>query len=419
MKKPFRWDLFSDQPYPIKDRTLKGKIRKENRYKRLKTILISIVLFPIFLLRLLLPFKRREIDLQKFFGIGVNLDKGEEQFSLLQELQIESLIVRFPLWDIQNIERYTQFISKLKNYSVLLVIMQDRENIEDLNLLEKNGEMLFREFSKVGVREFQIGNAINRSKWGFFSVDEYLKFTQTLYSVQKTQFPDLKLIGSSVIDFEYYNTIHTLFNLYKFKYHATSSLLYVDRRGEPEGKQSLLFDLKRKIELLWSIVSLSQKSENRVYITETNYPIENTEPYTPTSQYETITLQEYRNYMVRYFLISLSTGLVERVYWHQLISAGYGLVDNRTTDIKKYPAFNSFKVMLSLLSNERYISHSFQKNLYTVEFEKLFVYWVVKERVELSFEDKVDFMDIDGNRGEGETVSITKSPIYIFKRNPI
>ena len=33
------------------------------------------------------------------------------------------------------------------------------------------------------------------------------------------------------------------------------------------------------------------------------------------------------DYLVRYYLLALGTGLVERVFWWQLVARGYGLVD--------------------------------------------------------------------------------------------
>ncbi|HEV3074784.1 MAG TPA: hypothetical protein VHB47_10235, partial [Thermoanaerobaculia bacterium] len=33
------------------------------------------------------------------------------------------------------------------------------------------------------------------------------------------------------------------------------------------------------------------------------------------------------DYLVRYYLLTLGTGLVERVFWWQLVARGYGLVD--------------------------------------------------------------------------------------------
>jgi hypothetical protein len=413
LKEPFHWDSFSDQPYQIKDREAKKQFKQITRFDRVKTVLISLLMFPISLFRMIFPFKNREIDLEEFFGVGINLDKGEEQFELLQELQIKSINVRFPIWEMDNIDKYIEFLDKLQDYQALLTILQDRENIEDNRLFKNNIETIFQKFSEVGVTEFQIGNAINRSKWGFFSINEYLRFYQVAYKVRNKLFPDLKLVGSGVIDFEYYNTIHTLYNFYNIKYDAISSLLYVDRRGEPEGKQTIIFNLQKKIELLWSILSLSPKSQKKIYITETNYPIKNSEPYTPTSQYETVSPEGYRIYMVRYFLIAIATGLVERVYWHQLISAGYGLIDNR--DGERYPAFNSFKNMLRCLSQERYISHKFEANLHYVEFQNIEVYWCIEEKVELQFQSSKEYIDIDGTRLLKSNVEVGKEPIYLMK----
>jgi hypothetical protein len=149
-----------------------------------------------------------------------------------------------------------------------------------------------------------------------------------------------------VIDFEYHYTIRSLFNFFPIKYDTFTALLYVDRRGSPENKQ-MGFDLKRKIHLLKAIMMLSPKTTEKLYITETNWPLSNTAPYAPTSEKESVDVESYALYMVQYYLISLAAG-VERVYWHQLIAPGYGLIDNRD-GIKKYPAFEAYKTMLSLL----------------------------------------------------------------------
>ena len=118
--------------------------------------------------------------------------------------------------------------------------------------------------------------------------------------------------------------------------------------------------------------------------------------------------------MVRYFLIAFSTGLIEKVYWHQLISAGYGLVDNRNNSLKKYPQFYSFKIMLSLLKDKKYVSHKFSHNLYEIHFDKLSIYWVLHHETWLKFNQEVKFIDIDGNSEKGNRILITKSPIYII-----
>jgi len=47
-------------------------------------------------------------------------------------------------------------------------------------------------------------------------------------------------------------------------------------------------DLVSKIHLLFALATLSPKSTNDIYITETNWPISNTAPYAPTSEKECV-----------------------------------------------------------------------------------------------------------------------------------
>jgi hypothetical protein len=412
--KIFRWDKFSDQPHQIRDKQAKKRLKSKNRWQIAKTIFLAIFSFPIFLIYSLFPKRGREIDISKFFGIGLNLDKGYQQLDFLKELNLKSVAVRFPIWEIDKIDDYLNFIAKLENYEILLIVLQDRENIEDLELFEKNIETLFMRFGKIGVQEFQIGNTINRSKWGFFSISEYLNFFEIAFKVRDREFPNLKLVGSGVIDFEYFFTIHTLFNFKNFKYDKFSSLLYVDRRGSPEGKQYFFYNLYRKIELLFSIVSLSPKSSKSIYITEANWPIRDTAPFTPTSPFETVSPEDYSIFMVRYFLISLSTRFVEKIFWHQLVSAGYGLIDHRDENqLKPYPSFRAFQTLLNLLKNEKYSSHSFGQNLQKVDFQTISIFWTLEKNEILNFDDEVQIFSIYGEKSFSKSIEISQKPIYI------
>jgi len=107
-----------------------------------------------------------------------------------------------------------------------------------------------------------------------------------------------------------------------------------------------IFDFKNKIEFLDTIVKSSSKTENSIYITEANWPLSGTAPYAPTSEKECVSEELYNQYMIEYFEIALKSQKIEKVYWHQLIASGYGLVDNRGKEIRKTRAFYSFKKML-------------------------------------------------------------------------
>ncbi len=362
----FPWDHYSDQPHIIKDKQFKKAIYKKAALDQLLTLITTIMIAPFVALSYLLFQKKSNIDTKQFFGMSINLDKNpKESVALIKELGVESLLIRLPLWDMERLEAYVNFVAQFKDKDIMINILQDRENIENLSRFEENITKIFDAFPNV--KTFQIGNAINRKKWAFYTIKEYLHFYQVAQKVRDAHYHDKRLLGSSVIDFEYHYTIRSLFNLFPIGYDIFTSLLYVDRRGSPENRQ-MGFDLKRKIHLLHAIMTLSPKTKKHLYITETNWPLSQTAPYAPTSEKECVSPEDYALYMVQYYLIALATQQVDRVYWHQLIAAGYGLVDNRE-GIKKYPAFEAFKTMYTLLKEATLISYDFQTSMKTMHFQ--------------------------------------------------
>ncbi len=345
MKAPFIWDRYSDQPYPIKDKAYKKKMRKKYVWDYIPLLLTNLIFFPLSII--LMPFyKGKAIDNANFYGMGVDLDKGEIQKELIEELGVKHLLVRMPLWEMHRVDEYVHFAKSFgKDKTILLNILQDREHIEDRELLKKDIETLFDKFGSF-VTEYQVGHAINRTKWGFFSMSEYLGWYEIIQEIRNDKFPHLKLIGSSVIDFEFHYTIRTLFNFFNVKYDKFSSLLYVDRRGAPDNTQMGIFDTKNKIKMLYALTKLSPKTSDDIYITEANWPLSNTAPYAPTSELECVNEEKYKEYMLDYHTIALDTAKIERIYWHQLIAAGYGLVDDRDGIIRKTPAFEAYKRMI-------------------------------------------------------------------------
>jgi hypothetical protein len=117
--------------------------------------------------------------------------------------------------------------------------------------------------------------------------------------------------------------------------------------GAPENKQYGVFDASLKMQLLGSLACMSPKVRNKgIYITEVNWPLSGTAPYAPTSEKECVSEEDYASYMQSYLTIAAKSGCIERVYWHQLIAAGYGLVDNRHNNLRKTPAFNALRQVL-------------------------------------------------------------------------
>jgi hypothetical protein len=345
MKEPFIWDAYSDQPYPLKDKNYKRKMRKKHLWDTIPLILTNLIFFPLSIV-LMFFFKGKEQAKENFYGMGVDIDKGEVQVALIEELGIKHILIRMPLWEMEKIEAYVAFARSFgEDKKILLNILQDREHIEDRALLERDITTVFQHFSAF-VTEYQVGNAINRTKWGFFSMKEYLQWYNVIQKIRDEKFPELKLVGSSVIDFEYHYTIRTLFNFFPIQYDRFSSLLYVDRRGGPYNTQMGIFDTKNKIGMLYSLVKLSPKTSKNIYITEVNWPISHTAPYAPTSELECVSEEDYAKFMLEYLDIAQKSGKIERVYWHQLIAPGYGLIDNREGKLRKREAFEAFKRLI-------------------------------------------------------------------------
>jgi hypothetical protein len=415
MKPPFKWDNYSDQPYQLKDKVYKKYMRKKEILSLLQTIFTALIVLPFSLVAM--PFiKRKVIKNQYFFSMGVDFQRESDvSLELLDELGVSSILVRFKLWEMQELDQLKDFLLQNKKRKVILKIMQDRENIEDEKLFKENLYQIFVQLNTL-VDIYEIGSTINRAKWGFFSVREYNKFYKIAYNLKKEKFPHLKLMGSGVIDFEFHFSAHTLFNFEQYKYDATSALLYVDRRGAPENTQ-IGFALADKIALLSTMVWLSPKTRHKVFITETNWPIKGTAPYAPTSEFECVDLQTYANYMVRYHLLALASQQINAISWHQLIASGYGLVDNRENMIKKYPAFEAYKVMLQHLQNAQFLRLDIKRDYYILQFliedTLLQIHWSLKPTT-LKKEDDFKVFDIYGKIITDKELHIDNSPLYIY-----
>ncbi|WP_457744974.1 glycosyl hydrolase [Sulfurimonas sp.] len=414
MKKPHKWDDYSDQPAQLKDKTYKKQMRKKELFSLIQTFLLSLILFPISIISMPL-IKRKIVKSNEFFSLGVDFEREKEQTQeLIDELGIKHILLRLKLWERDKLPELKAFISQNKEKKITLKILQDREHVEDLELTKKDFTLIFSELQNL-VNIFEIGSTINRAKWGFFSGREYLNFYKVAYEIKKEQFSNIKLIGSGVIDFEFHYTLHTLFNFCKCRYDGISSLLYVDRRGAPENTQ-LGFALTDKIALLSTMVWLSPKTKQELHITETNWPISNTAPYAPTSEHECVSQTLYTDYMLRYYLLAFASQQVDSVSWHQLIAPGYGLVDNREGLLKR-EAYYVYKYMFQTLKNAQFLRMDIKRNYYIlqclVDNQLLQIHWALYETT-LQNEEFFKVYSRDGKAINDTILKIGSSPLYIF-----
>jgi hypothetical protein len=327
---------------------------------------------------------RTPVKLAQRVGVGIspNPSNADRALGLLRELGRVSVLVRFYSHETEKEWSFSAHMAKTlhgEGYPVSIGLVQDRKAVLDperwaffvSNVLERVGEY---------VDYAEIGHAINRVKWGIWNLDEHWRLVDAVAAVAE-KYPNIKFMGPAVIDFEYPFVLAALENVPdRLPLAALSHHLYVDRRGAPENKQGM-FSALEKFALARAIARCSPKCEDRLVVSEVNWPLKGTGVYSPVgAPYESpgprfndpsVTEDEYADYMLRYIMMALCSGMVEKVFWWRLVARGFGLVDDTDqANWRKRPAFNMLAYFISLLGDSEFVSRECMDN----EAVQLFVF---------------------------------------------
>lgn len=289
-------------------------------------------------------------------GAGVCLrpwpENPEAPLRLAEELGAKHVLLRLHPWeDDHAAEEELARELHARGYELTFALPQNRDLVRDPGRWRRALEEIGPRFAPLGPR-FQVGQAINRSKWGIWTLREYVGLVRAAEEILRRE-PGVELLGPSVIDFEYHVTAAAL-NLRDpgFRFDAVSALLYVDRRGAPENPQAG-FDTIAKVALLKAIAETSRNASGRCWITEVNWPLWEG-PHSPAGKAVSVDEESQADYLVRYYLLALGTGLVERVFWWQMVARGYGLVDPADpASPRRRPSFLAFRTLLRELDGAR------------------------------------------------------------------
>lgn len=341
---PAWWDPYSSQPYKL-PKNGKSRLSPENLLEYSKIFGTTLGLLPALLWKYISLKRGPAKNMQDFAGLSINSDPQWQNAhqEMIEEIGVKNLLLRVPVWQLEKLDEIEKFVEKFPTHNFLINILQYSGSVENPDQWRDHVQLIFDRLSP-RCTTFKIANAVNRSKWGCKNSGEALELFRIASEV-RSDFPNIKLLGSSVIDFEPMLSLRTLYNFKSYQYDGCASLLYINRRGSVYGKQYRYFNLERKIKLNKTILELSNNTKNELWITETNWPLVDTKPYTPNSgnPRSTVDEQTQANYLKQYFEIANNTGWVERVYWWQLINPGYGLVDHRQGRLRKMPSYFAFK----------------------------------------------------------------------------
>jgi len=350
------WDRLSDQPHQHAGRFDKLRVRLADVRAHTEEAATIAGALP----RIRRQYRKLKRELWTapavWGGAGLCLrpfpENPQAPLTLVDELGMRHVLVRLHPWEEEHAaEEELARALHARGCELTFALPQNRELVRDPARWERAVERLATAFAPYGPR-FQVGQAINRSKWGIWTLREYAALARSAEAILRRT-PGMQVLGPAVIDFEYHVTAAVLNQKDAgFRFDAVSALLYVDRRGAPENRQAG-FDTVDKVVLLRAIADTARNSSGRVWITEVNWPLWEG-PHSPAGKSVSVDEESQADYLVRYFLLTLGTGLVERVFWWQLVARGYGLMDPADpARPRRRPAFFAFKTLLRELAGCR------------------------------------------------------------------
>lgn len=349
------WDPLSDQPHQHAGRWAKLAVRLADAPAHLEATAAALAALP----RIARRYRRLRRGLYgrpvAWDGAGVALrphpEDPEGLLAAVEELGVRYLLLRLHPWQADHgaEEALARELSR-RGFDLAFALPQSRELVTDPQRWRRAVADLGDRFAPFG-RHFQVGQAVNRSKWGVWSYREYARLLRAAAEELAGNGREVELLGPAVIDFEPHATAAIL-NLRRLgvALDAVASLLYVDRRGAPENRQ-LGFDTVAKAALLKAIAETSRNAPGgRSWITEVNWPLREG-PHSPAGKGVAVDEQAQADYLVRYYLLTLTSGLVERVYWWQLAARGYGLlVPGEGGTLRRRPAFRALATLARQLA---------------------------------------------------------------------
>jgi len=274
-----------------------------------------------------------------------------------------------------------------QGHEVMLAILQNRKAV--LNPVSWERFLKYVVTQTAGqVQMIEVCHAVNRSKWGLWSAQEQAQLLQPLVELKK-EYPAIQFTGP-------------------------------DKQGK--------FSLLEKCALLKSIALASDRCGDEVIVSETNWPVEGTGEWSPVDgtycpswrNGSSLGVSEdlYGSYMLRYLVISLCSGLVERVYWWRLVSHGFGLVDEMGEDgWQERPAYKMLSVFLDCLGESTFVKMvSVSSGVEFYMFQKMDECIVLSwfNGGEISFDPPFKFKEVRSCLGDAISggVMLNDSPVY-------
>ena len=347
------WDPLSDQPHQHAGRAEKLAVRIADAGAHLEATAATLAALP----RIWSRYRTLSRELYRqpvpWRGVGVGLRPWPADpaalLAAVDGLGLRHALLRLHPWaDDHRAEEELARELAARGVELTFTLPQNRDLVRDLGRWRGAIAEIAERFTPFG-RRFQVGQAINRSKWGVWTLREYLDLAAVAAEVLRAR-PGVELLGPAVIDFEFHATAAALNSRRTaVEFDGVASLLYVDRRGAPERRQ-MGFDTVGKVTLLKAIAETARASGPGSWITEVNWPLREG-PHSPAGRSVAVDEETQADYLVRYYLLALCTGLVDGVFWWQAVARGYGLLaPEEGGGLRRRPSYRALATLAGQLA---------------------------------------------------------------------
>jgi hypothetical protein len=349
----FVWNDFADQPHNVAPRRrLRHHLKHAPSYVSLAASNLALAIPALRRYRRYMETMHLiPIEIGDPFGVSCSPAgaRNEEVVESLKAAGIRKTLVRIPSWERDGLKRYETFLRLLRRegLEVVAALLQRRDDVLEPGSWAGFLGDAFSGFTSL-CSHFEVGHAWNRTKWGVWDYREYIALAEAAVLLAGKH--GARLVGPAVIDFEFHLYPPTLRAL---AFDKVSSLLYVDRSGAPETRQ-FGWNTAMKVALWKAVVETACRGPKGCWITEMNWPLLGAGEYSPAPGKPCVSEEDQANYLVRYFVICLASGLVERIYWWQLAAPGYGLIDSRGEEWRKRPSYFALSQMARTLEGSRF-----------------------------------------------------------------